>query len=71
MTAALRATVQGWGSGAEGRHALSIGPRSGIHFWDPSDAPLLQAAHRSVRKTGSTFPHDALKSSRGEDAFTI
>ena len=33
----------------------SIGPKSGPHFWDPSDAPLLQAAHRSVRKTGPLF----------------
>ena len=41
-------------------HDARIGPKSGPHFWDPSDAPLFgQAAHRSARKTGSTFPHDA------------
>jgi hypothetical protein len=38
-----------------------------MHFWDLSDAPFLQSAHRLSRKTGSTFhwrgpsgPHDAL-----------
>jgi hypothetical protein len=30
-----------------------------MHFWDPPDA---FSGKRIVRKTGSTFPHDALVS---------
>jgi hypothetical protein len=36
-------------------------PKADLHFWDPSDA-FPRWAHRLERKTGSTFPHDALKS---------
>jgi hypothetical protein len=36
----------------------SIGPKSGFHFCDQSDASILE--RRIVRKSGPTFPHDAL-----------
>jgi hypothetical protein len=43
----------------EGRPFSSIGPKSGRHFWDPSDA---FSGKRIARKTGSGFPRDALVS---------
>ena len=38
----------------------SIGPKSGIHCSDQSDAPSLLLARPQQRKTGATIPSDAL-----------
>jgi hypothetical protein len=38
--------------------AKASDPKVDLHFWDPSDASSINES--IVRKTGSTFPHDAL-----------
>jgi hypothetical protein len=40
--------------------SFSIGPKSGFALLGSFRCSSSELAHRSERKTGSTFPHDAL-----------
>ena len=50
------------GTGPLVRTIASIGPKSGLHFWDPSDALFLEQRIVQGGKPVPTFPHDALAS---------